>query len=1129
MANVDEVVLDSQGNIYVVGFFDDTLYYDPSSSSVKLFATQAGKPTVYFAKYTPAGALVMAKAVGTGYGLDIALDKWNNIYITGYSPAATNSDFDPGPGTAYHTSGTQFMFMCKYDNNGNYLNSLFFSGNGVKGLGIAVDSLSNIYLSGCVQVGVDFDPGPGTLLLMRHTTSVNRDGFYASYDSSMNLRWAKVDILTRDCEDIAVENTTGRILVASMAPRLVNQSGATTDSLITSVGGTHGVAFDDVGSMYFSGDFSGSNVNFNWNGSNTLSTTGPNDDWGFLVKYNSSRVFQWAQKYKVNYDVQYSKVSVLSNTVLLAYFESDGVVPHRGFLKVNPANGSTIASPCDFATHVGTQSVSSALYSSSDNSLIFTGNAGSGNYVYTFDINPDTSVAALQNESALGYWGFAIKYANCTTPPAQPGNITGTTALCNTANQTYTIAPISGATSYIWTLPNGWTGTSTSNSITVQPAANGGNISVAAQNFCGSSSATSLAVTYTPQVSVAINASAGSICAGSAVTLTATGAANYSWSNGVTNGTPFTPITSATYTVTASTGSCIAIDSITVVVKQPTAQAVSAAICNGQSYLFNGTLLTAAGTYYDTLVNNAGCDSIITLTLSVKQPTASASAVSICQGQSYFFNGQNLSVAGVYKDTVVNSVGCDSIITLTLIVNTPTSASVSAAICQGQVYFFNGQNLSAAGTYKDTLVNNAGCDSIITLTLAVKQNTSSAISAAICPGQSYFFGGSAYTTAGLYYDTLTNAAGCDSVITLSLSLLQASTSNITASVCQGQTYSFNGVSLTAAGFYKDTLINSIGCDSVVWLTLTVVPNSSYTFSQVICQGESYLFNGVYITTAGSYADTLANAAGCDSLVTLLLTVAPVQQTLQQATICSGSVYNFGGQQLAVAGTYTDTLQTLNGCDSVVTLTLLVDSFLYTTIDDTICYGEVYIFNQTDITEAGVYYDTIQTGNICDNILVLHLVVNPLPQPTITRSNDTLFTQYFADYSWTLNGLPVGGNENYLKVNANGNYSVLVTDANGCSDTSALFNVTALSVGLLPDDTEFVRLYPNPNTGFFTVEFTGEMVRGFTVTNAMGQVVISLATASQRFTFNLNNATSGIYFLHVEVAGHKKVYRFNIVK
>src|ERR1022692_4486020 len=78
--------------------------------------------------------------------------------------------------------------------------------------------------------------------------------------------------------------------------------------------------------------------------------------------------------------------------------------------------------------------------------------------------------------------------------PAQPAQIFGNTTVCHSSNQTYTISPVAGATSYIWTLPSGWGGTSTTTSITVTIGANSGTITVKAHNLCGSSPAQTLAV-----------------------------------------------------------------------------------------------------------------------------------------------------------------------------------------------------------------------------------------------------------------------------------------------------------------------------------------------------------------------------------------------------------------------------------------------------------------------------------------------------------------------------------------------------------------------------------------------------------------------------------------------------------
>lgn len=81
----------------------------------------------------------------------------------------------------------------------------------------------------------------------------------------------------------------------------------------------------------------------------------------------------------------------------------------------------------------------------------------------------------------------------CSTPP-QPSAITGNTVSCTGSSHTYSVGTVSGATSYTWNLPSGWTGASSTNSITVVTGNSSGNISVSANNLCGSSLPSTLLV-----------------------------------------------------------------------------------------------------------------------------------------------------------------------------------------------------------------------------------------------------------------------------------------------------------------------------------------------------------------------------------------------------------------------------------------------------------------------------------------------------------------------------------------------------------------------------------------------------------------------------------------------------------
>lgn len=1146
-SDIAETIMDNAGNIYVVGGFSDTLYPDPTSTTLRLIANPNDGDAVYFAKYNPAGGLIWAKAVGTGYGKDIALDKLGNIYITGYGNSTDSADFDPGPGRVIYTSGTDFMFMCKYDNNGNYLKSRFFNAPGVKGLGIATDSLFNIYVSGCVRNPVDFDPGPGVTTLTRHNTSVNRDGFYCRYDSSMNLVWARLDIQTRDCEDIAVSETTGRILIASQALRLINFNGITTDSLITGINGTNAVRFDENGNMYFSGYFSGTNVNFNWGGTNTLSTTSTTDEYGFLVKYNAARVFQWAHKYKINNDVFSNRVSTLNGNVLLAYFESDGILPHRGFMKINPANGNVIGRAADLATNTGGPWGTTALYSAVDNSIVFAGNAGRGNNMFDLDIDPDTAATAVQYVTGLGVWGFLAKFSDCTAPPAQPGTISGNAALCGTITQTYSITPVAGATNYNWTLPNGWTGSSDSSEITVQPSANGGVISVTAENVCGVSPARTLNVTYNAAPAVSINASNLTVCVGEQVTLSGTGATSYSWSNGITNGVAFIPSSTNIYHVTGTTGTCTDTASVTIVVLEHTSYALSETICSGQSYVFNGSTLTSAGVYYDTLINTVGCDSVITLTLSVLQNTNTTINANICSGETYQFGGTALTTAGTYYDTVTNPSGCYAITTLVLTVNEPTGSSINASVCQGQVYNFNGDILIAPGLYYDTLQNALGCDSVVTLTLSFRQPTTASIPAAICQGQSYFFNGVNLINAGVYRDTLVNSVGCDSVITLTLTLKQNTTSVFSMAICEGDSYFFNGVNLTAQGVYRDTLVNGAGCDSICTLNLTVIPVQYTSLQASICTGSSYTFGSRQLTQSGTYTDTLPAFNTCDSIVTLQLQVDSFLVSSLNAAICEGKSYAFNNQQLFSPGTYSDTLTASTGCDSIVTLVLVVDTLPVLTVSPLstrLCQGDsvqltasgngnfMWSNNAIDNTitvspEQNTSYNiTITDGNNCTATQSIAIEVNAGPVvPVIQQQNDTLLAGTTDSCTWYLeNNIIAGATQNILVITQNGSYSVEVTDSNGCSRKSQAYVVIGLSTEDVFRSLSW-SLYPNPAEEFVQINCQG-CKNGFNaeVYNTLGSIISTHSVVGSGSELDIRTWAPGTYFVKIQSGTNSSLVR-----
>uniref|UniRef100_UPI0031377AFF T9SS type A sorting domain-containing protein n=1 Tax=Fluviicola taffensis TaxID=191579 RepID=UPI0031377AFF len=312
----------------------------------------------------------------------------------------------------------------------------------------------------------------------------------------------------------------------------------------------------------------------------------------------------------------------------------------------------------------------------------------------------------------------------------------------------------------------------------------------------------------------------------------------------------------------------------------------------------------------------------------------------------------------------------------------PSTSTLSETECGS--YTWHGTTYSTSGAYTWTGTNAAGCDSIVTLNLTITQPSTSTLSETECG--SYSWHGTTYTTSGAYTWTGTNAAGCDSIVTLNLTITQPSTSTLSETECGS--YTWHGTTYTTSGAYTWTGTNAAGCDSIVTLNLTITQPSTSTLSETEC--GSYTWHGTTYTTSGSYTWTGTNAAGCDSIVTLNLTIQSVNVsvTVQGATMTSG--------------------------------------------------------------EAGGTYQWVK----CDGSFT-----------AISGATSQTYTP-----------------------TSNGSYAVIVTGANGCADTSACVNITNVGLESLSFGAE-LKAYPNPTLGNVKIDL-GETQHDITLTvrDALGRIV-----------------------------------------
>ena len=407
--------------------------------------------------------------------------------------------------------------------------------------------------------------------------------------------------------------------------------------------------------------------------------------------------------------------------------------------------------------------------------------------------------------------------------------------------------------------------------------------------------------------------------------------------------------------------------------------------CEGQSLLYNGQVFTHDTLFYDTLKTTVGCDSIFRIIINRVPRFFYETEGYLHKGGTYEWRGESYTKAGVYYDSLPSVNDCDSIYRLTLHENPTYHFLKDTTVCQQELpYVWRGQSLYETDTYWDSLKTVAGVDSIYELRLTVNPAYLIELKQEICNGDSYTFNGRTLTRPGIYYDSLKTALGCDSVIKLTLNYARTYLMESERTICEGETFNWFGRDLYESGTYYERYETvSNGCDSVYKLTLHVAPQFHQLTTDTICQDDApYVWRGKEFYRSTDTTMYTRNEQGCDSVFRLRLTLLPKYLNYEQVTICDGDVYMFRGREITVPGTYDDTLRSIHGCDSIYRITVNV---LYTHTEEItaeVCDGETYLWDnghkQFNLTRPGTYYDTLPRQNShCDSIhYVLHLTMRP---------------------------------------------------------------------------------------------------------------------------------------------------------
>ncbi|MEM6966206.1 MAG: hypothetical protein AAF573_15685, partial [Bacteroidota bacterium] len=168
------------------------------------------------------------------------------------------------------------------------------------------------------------------------------------------------------------------------------------------------------------------------------------------------------------------------------------------------------------------------------------------------------------------------------------------------------------------------------------------------------------------------------------------------------------------------------------------------------------------------------------------------------------------------------------------------------------------------------------------------------------------------STAGTYTVTVTcDPTGCTAEDEITVSYFPTINTNFSSEICQGDSALIAGIWETSAGFFLEILTDANGCDSIIITELIVNPTFTENTIAEICEGDSIFLASAWQFTAGDYSDTLQTIQGCDSVIITSLTVHPIFMGNMTAEICEGDSLFVGGAWQLQSGSYADTLQSID--------------------------------------------------------------------------------------------------------------------------------------------------------------------------------------------------------------------------
>ncbi len=480
------------------------------------------------------------------------------------------------------------------------------------------------------------------------------------------------------------------------------------------------------------------------------------------------------------------------------------------------------------------------------------------------------------------------------------------------------------------------------------------------------------------------------------------------------------------------------------------------AACSGESATYAGTPVLAGTSMDFMLTNFQGCDSIVTVTVLELATSMGSETLTACPGTSAMYAGTPVLAGTSMPFTLTNWLGCDSIVTVTVLELATSTGSETLTACPGTSATYAGTPVLAGTSMPFTLTNWLGCDSIVTVTVTPLSAPTSSLSLTACTGEFADYNGTPLLAGTDTLFLFATGQGCDSVVNVTVTELQATNGTENLSACYGHTVNYNGIDLLAGASQQFTFTNWLGCDSIVMVQVESLPVTVQFVDAVACANEFFDYNGQLLAPGTQTVFTELNMYGCMDTTFVAVWPRPVDASSMTLVACPGQTATYAGTPIPAGMSMDFTLKNIYNCDSVVTVTVVAAQTDTTQLALQVCPSETVTYNgqQLSAGEDFTWIGMNQAG--CDSVVFVSVTALP------SVSYDLFASQICWNaldgsiavgniqgstppYQFSLNGTVFQADTLFVGLPP-GEYSVQVQDQNNC-----VFEETA-TIGAIPPIT-----------------------------------------------------------------------------